>query len=71
MYTDEELLAHGLNPYHLGEHTDAVIVHTDHAQYRDLQPTDTPGARVVVDGRRILNNSWAAVTVRVLGTASN
>ncbi|MBU6214045.1 MAG: nucleotide sugar dehydrogenase [Actinomycetales bacterium] len=71
MYTDDELRAHGLTPYHLGQPADAAIVHTDHADYRDLAPADLPGVQTVIDGRRILNDTWDNITTRVLGTAAN
>jgi UDP-N-acetyl-D-glucosamine dehydrogenase len=53
LYTDQELRALGLAPYHLGEPCDAVIVHTDHEAYAALRPADVPGARALVDGRAI------------------
>lgn len=70
LYTDEELAAYGFTPHHLGEPADAVVVQTDHAEYRTLAASDVPGVRVLVDGRRITDpGRWAGVTRRVLGTA--
>jgi UDP-N-acetyl-D-mannosaminuronate dehydrogenase len=70
MYTDDELQAMGLNPYHLGDAADAVIVQTDHAEYRDLGAESIPGVKVLIDGRRITDPArWPGVTRRVLGVA--
>jgi UDP-N-acetyl-D-mannosaminuronate dehydrogenase len=52
LYTDEELSTFGWESYHLGEPIDAVIVQTDHAEYRHaLGPDIFPGARTVLNGR--------------------
>jgi nucleotide sugar dehydrogenase len=68
MYTDDELAAHGLAPFHLGERADAVVVQADHAEYRTVSAADVPGARVIVDGRRITDPSrWEGVTRREIG----
>ena len=55
LYTDEELSAVGMSPYHLGETCDAAIIQADHPDYRSLRSTDLGGAKVVVDGRRCLD----------------
>jgi nucleotide sugar dehydrogenase len=57
MYSDEELRGLGFEPHTLGTEVDLVILQSDHAEYRDLSVKDTPGVRVVVDGRRVLNPS--------------
>ncbi|HYY09714.1 MAG TPA: UDP binding domain-containing protein, partial [Kineosporiaceae bacterium] len=68
MYGDDELQALGLAPFHFGDKADAVVVQTDHAQYRALTPDDVPGVRTLVDGRRVTDaTSWAGVTRRVIG----
>ena len=68
LYTDEELTGLGFTPYHLGEEVDVVIVHTDHAAYRDLGPSDLPGVTVVVDGRRSLNaDAFTSVEFVIIG----
>ena len=51
MYTDDELVAMGLEPHHLGAEVDAVVVQSDHREYADLRPEDVPGARLVLNGR--------------------
>ena len=68
LYTDEELEKLGLEPFHLGDKADAVVVQADHPQYRELTPDDVPGVRTLVDGRRITDPAaWAGVTRRVIG----
>ncbi len=36
MFTDDELVAFGWEPYHLGDPVDAVVIQADHAEYRTL-----------------------------------
>jgi nucleotide sugar dehydrogenase len=55
MYSDEELRGLGFEPHTLGSEVDLAILQSDHAEYRDLSATDIPGAKVIVDGRRILD----------------
>ncbi len=57
LYRDDELEAFGWSAYHLGEPVDVVIAQADHAEYAQLTAADLPGARVVVDGRRILTEA--------------
>jgi nucleotide sugar dehydrogenase len=71
LYSDEELLALELEPYHIGELADAAIVQADHAMYRTLGSPDVPGARAVVDGRRVLDPSrWPGVAVTRIGAGT-
>lgn len=66
MFSDEELRSFGWEPYHLGDHVDAVIVQADHSQYRTLAPTNVPGATVVLDGRRVVSaDGWVVPVVRL------
>ncbi|MFV0407773.1 MAG: nucleotide sugar dehydrogenase [Propioniciclava sp.] len=68
MFTDAELRSYGLEPFHLGEPVDAVIVQADHAAYVDVTPADFPGVQVLMDGRRITNpESWNGVRRFVIG----
>ena len=68
LYTDRELRKLGLEPYRLGEPCDAVIIHTDHAEYSMLAPDDLPGVRALVDGRAITDPElWRATPRQVLG----
>lgn len=70
MYTDEELETLGFSAYHLGEPVDAVVVQADHAEYRTLTPSDLPGLRAFIDGRRVSSaDQWPGVAYRVIGKA--
>ena len=60
--TDDELAAHGLAPYHLGENADAAIIQADHREYAELGPDDLPGIQVLVDGRHLTDPArWEGV----------
>jgi len=68
MYTDDELVALGFTPYHLGDPVDAAVLQADHAMYRELAPSDLPGVQALVDGRNITSaQTWADVQRRVIG----
>ena len=68
MYTDDELESFGWTPYHLGEPVDAVVVQADHAEYREIAASDLPGARVLVDGRKVTDPArWDGVRRLLLG----
>ncbi|MCQ9163031.1 nucleotide sugar dehydrogenase [Arthrobacter sp. STN4] len=70
MYTDAELNKLGFVAYHLGEPVDAAVVQADHTEYRQLTPTDLPGVKVFIDGRRVSSaDQWDGVTYRVIGKA--
>jgi UDP-N-acetyl-D-mannosaminuronic acid dehydrogenase len=67
LYDDAELETAGYDPWPAGVRVEGAILHTDHAEYRTLSPTDVGGASVVVDGRGILDaDAFAAAGVRVL-----
>ncbi|MCK0111854.1 nucleotide sugar dehydrogenase [Ornithinimicrobium sp. F0845] len=58
MFTDDELAAHGWEPYQWtpgrpGEPVDVAIVQADHPEYAELTAADLPGLKLVLDGRRI------------------
>ena len=68
MYTDDELRGLGLEPFHLGERADAVVIQADHSSYHELGSPDVPGVRAIVDGRRITDPArWPGVIRRELG----
>ncbi|WP_432559710.1 nucleotide sugar dehydrogenase [Granulicoccus sp. GXG6511] len=68
LFTDAELRAKGLEPYHLGDRCDAAIVQADHADYREIGPADLPGVRTIVDGRATTDpERWQDVDHTVLG----
>jgi nucleotide sugar dehydrogenase len=70
LYAAEELRSLGFEPWD-GEPIDAAIIQADHPEFAHLTPGDLPGARVIVDGRGILDPApWRAdgVTVRRIGS---
>ena len=68
MFTVDELRAFGWEPFHLGDPVDAVIVQADHEEYRGISDADIPGARVVLDGRRVLTPGCVSTTVVSIGS---
>jgi UDP-N-acetyl-D-mannosaminuronic acid dehydrogenase len=54
LHTREELDALGFTPWDGGS-VDAVVVQADHPEYAALGPADVGGAKVVVDGRGVLD----------------
>jgi len=68
LYSDAELRTLGFEPYRLGQPCDAVIIHTDHPDYKTLAPEDLPGVRALVDGRAITEpGRWRAIPRHILG----
>jgi UDP-N-acetyl-D-glucosamine dehydrogenase len=66
LYEERELREIGFEPW-TGEKIDAAIVQADHPEYRRLTPAQLPGARVVLDGRDVLDpEPFAAAGVIVL-----
>ena len=67
LYTDDELRNLGFEPWD-GTDIDAVIVQADHEEYRSVGADVFPGARVVFDGRRVLDlTKWSDVVSLVIG----
>ena len=69
LYDDDELRALGFEPWDRGP-VDGAILQADHAAYAALAAADLPGARAVVDGRRVLDVAAfaaAGVPVRRIG----
>lgn len=67
MYADDELRTLGFLPHDMGSNVDAVILHTDHAAYRQLKQSDLPGARVIIDGRATLDADKFDAAVVTIG----
>jgi nucleotide sugar dehydrogenase len=68
LFSDDELVGLGFDPYHFGEPADAAVVQANHAEYEHLSPTELPGVRTFIDGRRVSSASqWPGVTYRVIG----
>ena len=71
LYTDDELEKLGFTPYHLGEPVDAVVVQADHDEYRSIGPSDLPGVKAFIDGRRVSSaEKWPGIAYRVIGKAT-
>lgn len=72
LYSGEELRRLGLQPHALGDDVDLAVLHTDHADYRELSPKDLPGLRLLVDGRNITSSeTWAGIPRIVIGQATS
>lgn len=69
LYADEELVRMKLTPHPLGSRIDAAVVQTDHVDYRSLTSADLQGARVIVDGRGVLDPEKFVAEVIVIGRA--
>jgi nucleotide sugar dehydrogenase len=69
LFDDDEIVAAGMTPYHLGERCDAAIIQADHGAYRTLRSADLGGASVVVDGRRCLSASTDLEVITLGGGA--
>jgi UDP-N-acetyl-D-mannosaminuronic acid dehydrogenase len=70
LYEAGELAALGFEPWLPGTPVDGVILQADHVEYRTLTPDDHPEARVVVDGRGVLDPTpyvAAGVPLRRIG----
>lgn len=67
LYSDNELRALGFEPHTLGTEVDAAIIQTDHSNYGSLSPSDLLGARVIVDGRKILSRLFGETRVVRIG----
>lgn len=67
LYSDYELQALGFRPHRLGSPVDAVIIHTDHLDYRDLDVAALGNPKHVVDGRGLFPPETAGLTLLRLG----
>jgi nucleotide sugar dehydrogenase len=66
LYTADELSGLDLDAWD-GQPVDAVIVQSDHHEYRNLGPDDLPGAGVVFDGRGVLDPTrWQQFSGRLM-----
>lgn len=68
LYTADEISRLGLEPWD-GSDVDAVIVQSDHSQYRQLTLAEMGNPRFVYDGRSVLDHSslGSEATVSVIG----
>lgn len=65
MYAAPELKQFGWDTYYFGEQADVVIIQADHAEYKDLKPSDIPGVKLLFDGRKVTNPELWAGTPRL------
>ncbi len=71
MYTDDEIVALGFEPYAIGSPIEAIVLQADHQEYKALGEKDFPGLKAVVDGRRSMDpKNFASVTFRVIGAGT-
>jgi len=71
LYSDEEIRSFGLEPYNLGESCDLAIVQADHQLYTEITSEDLPDAKLVVDGRNIIDpNMISPIPVRHFGNGT-
>ncbi len=71
LYSDEELERLGFTPYALGGDVDIAIIQTDHADYREIEPAQLPGIRLLVDGRAASDaDRWKGTPRIVVGAGS-
>lgn len=71
LFTDDELTGFGWEPYHLGEPADAVILQTDHADYRRLTIEQFPGTKALLDGRHLLDPDHAGPVIGLGGNPTS
>lgn len=68
IYTNDEIEGLGLTPCLGFDDIDAVIVHTDHVEFRDLSIGSFPKVKCVIDGRNILRaQDWDGAKFLSLG----
>lgn len=68
LFSDDELFELGLTPYASGMTPGALLLHTDHSEFLDLEQTDFPDAKFVLDGRNSgVASNWNTVEVIRLG----
>ena len=71
MYSDSELEALGLEPFHSGERANGAILQADHVEYGQWGPDQIDGIRCIVDGRGVTSASqWPGVEHLVVGRTS-
>lgn len=69
LYSNEELLSYGFEPFTLGSPIDLAVLQTDHAEYRGLGANDFPGIRLMIDGRNATDPElWTGVARLVVGS---
>ena len=68
LFTENEILSLGLEPYQLGDPCDIAIIQADHSLYSTLSSEDFPETKLIIDGRNIIDETRIRpITVKVLG----
>lgn len=68
VFSDAELTGLGFTPHALGDRVDVAILQADHAEYRDVGPTDFPGLKLFADGRNFTDPAaWTGVPRIIIG----
>jgi UDP-N-acetyl-D-glucosamine dehydrogenase len=57
LYDTEEISKLGLDEFQIGDFCDAVILHTEHKEYKSLNPEDFPKSKAFYDGRNFAPSS--------------
>ena len=71
LYSNEEIRSFGLEPYNFGESCDLAIVQADHQLYTKITSEDLPDAKLLVDGRNIIDPKMISpIPVKHLGNGT-
>ena len=62
LYSESEIRSLGLVPHETYESCDIAIIQADHHQYSDLSYESFPGAKLIVDGRNIIDSEKVSPT---------
>lgn len=66
LFSSQEIVQLGFSPYVLGENIDVVVIQADHEEYVNISPKDIPGAKLIFDGRNILDTNFLDKEIKVL-----
>ena len=62
LYSESEIRSLGLVPHETYESCDIAIIQADHQQYSELSYESFPGAKLIVDGRNIIDSEKVSPT---------
>ena len=71
LYSDDELTSLGLTPHTMGVEIDAVVLHTDHAEYANIGSAELPGAHMMIDGRNMRSEDVGEAKIVTLGRSES
>ena len=66
LFSSQEIVKLGFSPYVLGENIDVAVIQADHEEYVNISPKDIPGAKLIFDGRNILDTNFLDKEIKVL-----